>query len=582
MLRPLIAACALTFFLMASASAQNRNPVSRLEVLSEPAGTPQPGLSDYRSGRIGTQNVLSKWTPTGALQTPVSPDCHPRQFEDTYLSSNGTESDKRQILTDYFNRCGKFLSRDAPRRFTAMLRLDKARYDIFANPHIQPIRLHFANGETVTGFLGLKPDNRPHPFVVVRCGVTCQADNSASVRNLTSHLFDESPFNILFLASHTSTPNAQENHRLAFGGHYEAQEMYEVGKWVRFAAPFRHLVGSVHAAGISLGGHAALYTALYNDYNPISDDLKVFNSVVAYCPVVNLEDTMRSLFDGGGVTDGFMRDSFWTTLQDVYDQVPDLHDLMVKGQRPSNPEMMQIIGTAATRFSSRIPAGTALFPFRDKPIRNLGDLWSLNKFTNQAKGITTPTLVWSAQDDSVVDYSFNGEVLTQQFPNADKSRLVILNTPQGNHCAQAITYGWETTATVLRTFIMDHSFDVYIKREKVTYPLAITTPPLGRGEQHMLQEWKASRGSDELELKFTVFNNQFNCKKPGESSPSCYNTYLSRVKMSSLPIPLAPPATGLDAEILTRWLNSRLELHGPSGRLIQSREGASQLVVVQD
>lgn len=42
------------------------------------------------------------------------------------------------------------------------------------------------------------------------------------------------------------------------------------------------------------------------------------------------------------------------------------------------------------------------------------------------------------------------------------------------------------------------------------------------------------------------------------------------------------PQTETEAEILTRWANSRLEIHGASGRLIESNEPGEKLVYISD
>ncbi|MCB0384895.1 MAG: hypothetical protein KDD43_05835, partial [Bdellovibrionales bacterium] len=390
------------------------------------------------------------------------------------------------------------------------------------------------------------------------------------------------PFNIMVLASQTSANNARDNKRLVFGGHYEGQEMHEVGKWIRFASPFRHLVGSLHALGISLGGHTALYTALYNDYNPINDDIKVYNSVIAHCPAINIKPTFKDLFEGGGLTAKFTKDSIWNSLVEAYDEIPDLHDLVDPKSKPSGQRLMEVFGLAAARFQSRIPEGTALFPFRDKPVTVPDDVWSLNNFVNQSEGITTPTLVWNAMDDSVLEFDLNGRPLSEKHPDARKGRLMVLNTPQGNHCSQSVIYGWEATASVLRAFIQDHSHDFYIKRRRLEFPVVFHRPLLPSGQLHMLQEWKAEKGLDHFEVKYTLFNNNWNCKKAGESKPSCYDTQVMKLGFNELPLTLQVPRTKVEAEILTRWANSRFEIHGASGRLIESDEHPEKIVYISD
>ncbi|MCB0366569.1 MAG: hypothetical protein H6624_07335 [Bdellovibrionaceae bacterium] len=529
------------------------------------------------------QHRVTKWAPTGAQTVPIARDCHPRQFEEEYLALRGSENQKLELLRNYFDRCGGHLSRDADSGLKALLKMDKVQYRIFENPQIQPIRLTFSNGEASTGFLGLKADGRSRPFVVIRCGLACEAGNTPLVRALVSHLFDESPFHIMVLASHSSATNARENQRWVHGGHYEGQEMLEVGKWIRFVSPFRHLVGSLHMVGVGLGGHGALYTALYNDYNPINDDIKVFHSVIAYCPAINLEQSMKDIIEGRSLMAAYFRQRIWRTAKEIYPDVPDLQDLIDPNlPPPTGARMMEIMGISSARFQSRLPEGLALFPFRDKPVTNPSDFWSLNQFINQSDGVLTPTLVWNAKDDSLIDFARNGQALVDKHPEAQKGRLMILNTEKGNHCAQSVVYGWQATATILRTFIQDHSHDFFIKRRRITYPLVVDQPQLSPNQQHMLQEWKAQQGEDYFEIKFTVFNSDHNCQRPGKSSASCYESKTKLVRFADLPVPIMIPQTETEAEILTRWANSRLEIHGASGRLIESNEPGEKLVYISD
>lgn len=564
-----------------TAEGQTPNPVSGIHYLPKPIQAEEMKFADYVEAHQKTEFKVPTWTPTGAQQNPVRRDCHPRKFEDRYLAFNGTEREKLELMRDYFANCGESLSRNQHKGFLSLLALEKAQYKIFDNPNIQPVRLSFANGESLTGYLGLKADGLSRPFVVIRCGLTCGAGESASTKAFTSHLFDQSPFNILVLASHTSEGNARDNHRLVFGGYYEAQEMHEVGKWIRFAAPFRHLVGSLHMAGISLGGHTALYSALYNDFNPINEDLKVFNSVIAYCPAINLQPTIHDLLTGGGLVGGFTRQEVWNIIRRSYQDIPDIQDLVDLNRDPTSPELIHIMGTAAARYLSRKPAGSGLFPFKDKPVTNIWDLWSVNQFINQSEGIETPTLVWSAEDDSVIDFALNGKAIMQKHPYPGKSRLMVLNTPNGNHCAHSTVYGWETTATVLRTFIQDHSFDFYIKRKKVEFSLILPDPSLPQDHLHMLQEWKALKDRDVFEIKYTIFDGEKNCKHPGNSSPACYYQKTMILRFADLPMTLDVPKTETEAEILTRWANANFEIHGNTGgRLIESKERPAKLVYV--
>ena len=565
------------FAWMMTAEAQFTNPVTRVEYLSTSSLQSTSSLPFFSS---------SKWVPTGAQQRPVRLKCHPRSLEDIYLAHRGSEIEKLEVLYNYFQRCKKELLKGNPKGIQALLKIEGVKYNFFENLHFQAVRFHFRDGTVHRGFTIIKP-GPSRPLVLSVCGFSCEAGNTASPRFLVSHFSDQSPFHLVVLASQTSADNARENHRFTFGGYYEAQIAIEVGKWIRSSAPFQGSVTEVLFAGISLGGNTALFVSKYNDQNLMSDGSKVVAGVFAYCPAVNLKPTIDHLLKRDNLVKWVFYKELWNTLKKAYNDVPALKesikpDELLSSNPPSKRRLLNILEMAAIDFHKRRPANANLHPFKDEVVNQADKLWAFNQFTQHSDSIETPTMVFSAKNDPVINFNSNGKILSDKYPAPTKeNNLMIFNTSRGSHCAHSVSHGWEFMATIARMFLQDHSS---LTRKKREIPFKLKgLKRLPRGHRHMLQEWTAIENKAQFKVKFTIYNNNnWDCSGPvdGKDSITCYYTRTLRVPYKDLPMPLKIPKTKTEAEIQSRWANAYLELHGSSQRLTNSGEALSKLVYV--
>src|SRR5690606_24972327 len=119
------------------------------------------------------------------------------------------------------------------------------------------------------------------------------AKDDGVVKNFFMHLFEESPFHILYLANVTGTEYMKDNHSVALGGMDEGRQIIKLVEMLNKDPKYKDLIEDIHVVGVSLGSHGVLYSSLYNSFD--NSDYKI-KSAVALCPVVNLEPTIKSVF----------------------------------------------------------------------------------------------------------------------------------------------------------------------------------------------------------------------------------------------------------------------------------------------
>ena len=203
--------------------------------------------------------------PVGLNPKDISPWCDPRSFEDQVLAKKLSTTEYFKQLKDYFKRCEGELSSKGWHGIFALLKYSMYYYPIFTHPNIKLVTVPLPSGVKVPAILAMKEDTRPRPLIVVKCGVFCSAEESPSTRAYIMKLFDQSPFNVLFLANQTGLDYMEKNRYVSLGGWSEGYEAVQVGKWMKDTWELRNRISSVHLMGISLGGNAAVFGAAFND-----------------------------------------------------------------------------------------------------------------------------------------------------------------------------------------------------------------------------------------------------------------------------------------------------------------------------
>jgi len=264
----------------------------------------QTGSSPF----ITTQNSNDgfKRKPSGALGRFVRKECHP----DT-LNKRLFETDNlAQTTENFFKDCGDELSQGNSTGLAAILKLATLKYDALSRGDIKPIEIELDDGTTHFGVIALR-DERPRPFVIIKCGIFCSGKPASDSLMMFMHLFDEGPFNILFIGNNTGADYMKANKHFSLGGFTEGQDLLRIADWLKNKSKYAHLVSSLHLLGISLGGHASLYAGLYNKQE------NLFNSVFSYCPAINLEQSFHDLFNSNLLKETFFDIMTWSRAKEV-------------------------------------------------------------------------------------------------------------------------------------------------------------------------------------------------------------------------------------------------------------------------
>jgi hypothetical protein len=240
------------------------------------------------------------------------------------------------LLKGFYDRCDNTLSKEAPGTYKQLAKsiaiiydyeknnynklvefnVDRQKMDDFVTESVndktqfRDDRLYFKTQ------LFLKEASEPRPLIIVKCGLQCDL-GTPTLKYLLSMLFDEGPFHVMLVPNITSKTYQIQNKIVSVGGFDEGRNVLAVAKYVDSDAfPFKEKISRVHVAGISLGGHAALYSGLYNSFDKKPNGDSYISTIFAGCPVVDLKSSVDGLYDGSTLGKIF-EDYFWKQFKEV-------------------------------------------------------------------------------------------------------------------------------------------------------------------------------------------------------------------------------------------------------------------------
>lgn len=492
--------------------------------------------------------------PDGLSYKDMSLNCDPRRFEDSVINKRLSNKQFYAYVKQYFAKCGPELSSKGTTGLLGLLKFAMFQYPFLEHPQIKEFKIKTESGAVLPAIVALKQDPRPRPTVVVRCGVFCSAEPSASLKSYMMHLFDQSPFNVVLIASQTGKDYIMNNNKVTMGGWSEGYETLEAGKWLLQKWEYRERISSLHLMGISLGGNTAVLGAAFNDKYTLSGGRKIFNSATAICPVVSLRSTLDKLYSGqivGRVFAEVTRGHFRDTRVYVKDVPEMLTDSKIPWFRNNFPEF--IGNLASTALNKRGIASTG------------ESFYKSNNFWNVKEDVKTPLMLWASSDDIIVNNGLNAGGIEKNDRYARSEAIGVLNLPYGNHCAFSAAYGAQASATVLRTFVLNNSPE-FVKSYDVKKEMAWSFgfDALTAKMQHVKQSWTFTPGSKQVKVDFKLFNGtSSSCAKEGPFKPassSCYQTKSRWVSVASLKsLGARVPSTEAEAQALSREFNTKVE-----------------------
>lgn len=533
----------------------------------------------------GGEDVLA-WTPMGENINFSSPQCSKESIAEVFRSTRDTGL-QRLRLASYLQRCETEIniSEDPipPLAKRALLGLP-----LRSNPFVRKVKITLSDSRVLFGFLTLKPDLRARPLIIAQCGLFCNLSDSSTHRNFIAHFFDESPFHVLTLGSITGKDFQRANGIPALGGFDEGRQIYQVAQFLRSSqSPFHDRISSVHAVGVSLGGQAALYSALYDSMN----GQNTLQSAIALCPVVSLKNSMTDIYAGNPI--GIVA-RFLTVLQlrEVFRYIPILGELLDISERLTRQQVFDSLSLAATVFYQRKTAETPwdLKPFLSQSIASREDFWAWNQFSDFAHHLTTPTMVVAAQDDRIVRTPANSGLLT----NEKSQALNVVTLQKGDHCGFAEANGWANISTLLREYVLSHSPEFYVPStksyewvriddlvQKLKWPRNYS---LGRSESVAGYRWNISSSRDEMDLFVTIFDSYKTIGQgeglcyyhsPYHAPRDCYRTIAIQVPLNRLAFAnQRVGSSDYQANWLSRMANTRLQILDAQGMELAGGRGS--------
>lgn len=527
----------------------------------ETVGKSLNGKSKENKNEVGIKAIQISETPNGANNKDLPAECDPNRIDDQVINQNLTNSTYVDYLKKYFNKCSRHLIENSETGYWGLFKFSQNNYQFFNHPKIKQINFKLNDGTTLPAILAMKDEKTKRPFVVVKCGVFCSANQGPSNKNYLMSFFDQSPFNVLIISNKTGMDYIANNHLLNLGGWTEGLEAVEIGKWVKFESPFRHLISSLHFAGISLGGNAAVFSTYYNDLEYELNGQKIFNSSMAICPVISLRDSLDKLYSHEIVGKLFYKETR-DQLLNGKKYLFDVSDLINEKSIPGRENMRSFLGKLATTSLQR--RGAEL---------SEDDFYRKNNFFNIKKSISTPLLVWASKDDMIVDYTMNaGSLLgSQVFTNAKNMHLLSLN--YGTHCAFSNAYGLKAASSVIRNYILINSPEIKNQYEYKTLEWQNPLPILNNSEIHTSQVWKFFKDSKDVQINFRSYNfhRSEKCEEQGPwgTENICNENNERWIPISSLEnIGARVPKTQAEADSMSREFNAKIEFVNNKGKSI--------------
>jgi pimeloyl-ACP methyl ester carboxylesterase len=530
----------------------------------------QSYVSNYeRDQETRLLNWLS-WIPEGKTGSSYSEDCSPQRI-DSIFEQKQNHFWKSRTLQYLVSQCESQWNRDYVNRYNSVAEYYILKYPMLNQNHIKKVKINFVDrNRKVNGFFAAQKGERP--IILFQCGLYCDGSPSSSHRMAMMHFYEEAGFHVLTLGNMTGKDFQVENKILSLGGFDEGRQLYDLAKMIKKSKHFLGAkVSSVHVFGVSLGGHAALYSSLYASLN-VFQGKKVIDSVTAMCPVVNLKPALDQLFNKKILSKAIAYYT-WARFQTLIQYIPILREIFNEIVSKNPQKVKDNVKTAALEFHRQMTKNEdwPLNPFLKVRVNSEFDFWRINTFKDFANKIFIPTLVLASKDDFIVTTETNAMTLNSF--NQKNSWLQSVFFQKGSHCAIGNSAGWKVASKILTGFVKSNSGfkDSKEKTRIYTFPIHFFRKHRIYSDESIgMNQLLIQANKTYATLKMRIFdpslaweNPYLYCNKPFYHSTSdCFQTKLFYIPLRSLG--LSPVYNDRDAENLTRRLNLNLMLYNES------------------
>lgn len=514
------------------------------------------------------------WDPTGRNNYPATPECQPEIIREKIWKHKSSVKAQASAVNEWLHECSDQIS-DPLRKWSylALLKYARTNYRSEENSDIYYMTVTLPDGRLLTGFAAIKQGDTPRPLVIAKCGVLCNAEQSATLRAYMMHLYDESPFHVLALSNITGSKFQMDNGVLAAGGFDEGRQIYQIAKLTRHPdSPLLNTISSVHVVGASLGGNSALFSGLYASENDPAGKSSI-QSVAAVCPVVVLENAVHRLYFSRGVSPLIAAKTL-RSIKDIFYFVPVLGDLFTYGKKYLAPQkvydqLSKAMAEYYIEWTSKKPWD--LKPFQGVQVQSLKQFWQLNDFRNHLQDVKTPSLVIQAENDSIVRYKDNSELLAEALRKNPNENIEVVLFKQGNHCAFPVANGWANYSTLVREYILSHTPEASKYWQPVVRPLEKYSWKINGSDLIVETYWQAELNNPALILTLKMFNplgkgheesiNECALDNPHRANAECYREVKMAIPMEDLQLEgFRTPKNMFEVTAFTRFANTRLRV----------------------
>lgn len=568
------------------------------DVIKSPTDLPTNGLRKFirqvEKRKLNQNRALNRfkfavskaqWVPQARKNITGQSGCAAADLEKLIMETMDDYRLQGEEIQSFFDRCKRSMVGMSSGRYKSILRLALIRYKMMNHPGIRSVLIQLPGGSVVRGLLALKPDARKRPLVIVKCGIMCNVDDAESLRFMLMHLYDESPFNILAVGNISGSDYQKDNGHFAMGGFFEGIQLIDLANWLR-SSTLKDKISSLHVLAVSLGGHGALYSSLYNSYIGNTPEDRPIQSVVALCPVVDLAASMDYLYRRGNpLKQKTFRLLSWRQMTKLLSYIPFLEGFAAQEEKRTTEVLINAMIYGAIDYfkqHSVLYPNWLPKPFEAVSVKTETDYWRINNFLNFADLVKTPTYVIGSADDAVVPSHLNAFRLNSAAVENKHIQLLKLN--KGSHCAYSVTHGWNNMSTLYRSLILAHSPNFYqqVATQEASLSLSLNRREQSRlklrsGEKYLTPYWSALPGKTYANLYFPIYTP----KTSFDGSTCTYQDAKTRPRWCSrgVRVPFSfdhfgdvgiqPPSNYTEAQAVTRWLNANVSLVNDDGISIQ-------------
>ncbi len=403
-----------------------------------------------------------QWAPNGKPRW-TSQACSAHAFQKKILQETGNEfSQIAEGFENYLKKCSPEFETGWNDILTnaagsMILQMEPNRH-----PYARHVMFNLPNKIKLKGLLFLKGDQKKRPLIVFRTGIFSNTQNFNPERFLVMQGFEQSPFNMLILESMSGSEFVKHNEAFAWGGFDEGLQNFLIARELQDPKePLSKLIDSIHLLGMSMGSHGVLYATLLNELNQKPSKPKVINSTLAYCPLLNMRDTLDY-----HMSQGFSMDimNYWASrrLPELVKRYPEVT------KESFIPEILKVL---ESNYTGPVIAENGQLPSIQVPPVSKEGFWQRNDFWPQFKNVKTPVMIFATHQDPVVSWFINSGRIDDGRMNFTDSNLKMIAFDQGYHCSLAVAYDWSGFAGVLQTYFLKQSPHFQMENKTARFPM---------------------------------------------------------------------------------------------------------------